>query len=122
MTRRNKLIAGGIALGALLDRSGLVRVLAERLPLDAAPSVVRLLLLCLTCALLSALMSNTGTASFLIPLAATIDPSPSTAIIVAGSYHRCGLSPDFRPTRSAATISVRSVPLEALSSLSTQGS
>jgi len=79
------LIAGGIALGALLDRSGLVRVLAAWLPLDDVPPVVRLLLLCLACALLSALMSNTGTASFLIPLAATVDPSPSTAIIVAVS-------------------------------------
>ncbi len=79
------LIAGGIGLGALLERSGLVAELAARLPLAGAPTVVRLLLLCLTCALLSALMSNTGTASFLIPLAATIDPSPSTAILVAVS-------------------------------------
>ncbi|MDQ3519996.1 MAG: hypothetical protein M3466_16540 [Gemmatimonadota bacterium] len=30
-------------------------------------------------------MSNTGTAALLIPLAATFDPSPSTAIIVAVS-------------------------------------
>jgi sodium-dependent dicarboxylate transporter 2/3/5 len=79
------LIAGGIALGALLERSGLVRELAAQLPIEGAPPVARLLLLCLTCALLSALMSNTGTASFLVPLAATIDPSPSTAVIVAVS-------------------------------------
>jgi solute carrier family 13 (sodium-dependent dicarboxylate transporter), member 2/3/5 len=79
------LIAGGIALGALLERSGLVRELAARLPLEAAPAAVRLVILCLLCASLSALMSNTGTASFLIPLAGTLDPSPSTAIIVAVS-------------------------------------
>lgn len=79
------LIAGGIGLGALLDRSGLVRELAVRLPLDGAPPALRLLGLCLASAVLSSLMSNTGTAALLIPLAATVDPSPSTAIIVAVS-------------------------------------
>ncbi len=79
------LIAGGIALGALLEESGLVRELAARVPLERAPPPVRLLAFCATCALLAALMSNTGTASVLIPLAATVDPSPSTAVIVAVS-------------------------------------
>lgn len=78
------LIAGGIALGTLLERSGLVTVLAEHLALDRLPTTVALLVLCLVCALASALMSNTATATFLIPLAAaTVDASPSTAIIVA---------------------------------------
>ena len=78
------LIAGGIALGTLLERSGLVALLAERLALDRLSPTVALLALCLVCALASALMSNTATATFLIPLAsATVDASPSTAIIVA---------------------------------------
>ena len=79
------LIAGGIALGTLVDRSGAVRLLATSLPLDVVPHFVTLLGLCLVCATLSALMSNTATATLLIPLAATIDPSPSTAILVAVS-------------------------------------
>ena len=79
------LIAGGIGLGALLDHSGVMDELAVRLPLDAAPPTLRLLGLCFLSASLSSLMSNTGTAALLIPLAATFDPSPSTAIIVAVS-------------------------------------
>jgi sodium-dependent dicarboxylate transporter 2/3/5 len=77
------LIAGGIALGALLEQSGLVRSAAAYLPLASAPPVVRLLALCVVSASLSAVMSNTATAAFLIPLAATLDPAPSTVILVA---------------------------------------
>lgn len=79
------LIAGGIALGSLLDESGLVRSSASHVPFDALPPFVRLLGLCIVSALLSAVMSNTATAAFLIPLALTLDPLPSTAIIVAVS-------------------------------------
>jgi sodium-dependent dicarboxylate transporter 2/3/5 len=77
------LIAGGIGLGALLDRSGGVRLFASALPLNTIPYVFALLGFCLVCALLSALMSNTAAATLLIPLAATVDASPSTAVLVA---------------------------------------
>ena len=77
------LIAGGIALGTLLEQSGLVELAAKHLPLDDMSGTLRLLILCLVSALLSALMSNTATATFLIPLAMSIDASPSTAILVA---------------------------------------
>jgi sodium-dependent dicarboxylate transporter 2/3/5 len=79
------LIAGGIALGALLEASGLVRAGASYIPLADAPPFLRLFALCLTSAMLSAVMSNTATAAFLVPLALTLDPAPSTAIIVAVS-------------------------------------
>jgi sodium-dependent dicarboxylate transporter 2/3/5 len=79
------LIAGGIALGALLDESGLVGAGASHIPLASAPPFVRLLALCVVSASLSAVMSNTATAAFLVPLALTLDPAPSTAIIVAVS-------------------------------------
>ncbi len=77
------LVAGGIGVGALLEQSGLVADLASRLPLATAHPTLRLLVLCLASATLSALMSNTATAALLIPLAAAIDPAPSTAIIIA---------------------------------------
>ena len=77
------LIAGGIALGALLDRSGLMRELAERLPFASAPPTLRILGLCLLSASLSALMSNTGTATLLVPLAMTVAATPSAAVLVA---------------------------------------
>jgi hypothetical protein len=63
------LIAGGIALGALLDASGLVRVGAAYVPLAGAPPFVRLLALCLASAGLSAVIGNTATAALLVPLA-----------------------------------------------------
>lgn|SRR5215213_1125587 len=44
---------------------------------------VRLLVLCLSSALLAALMSNTATATMLIPLGLSLDPSPSNAILIA---------------------------------------
>lgn len=77
------LVAGGIGVGKLLEQSGLVAEIASRLPLESTPTAVRLVVLCLTSATLSALMSNTATAALLIPLAAAVDPAPSTAIIVA---------------------------------------
>jgi sodium-dependent dicarboxylate transporter 2/3/5 len=77
------LIAGGIALGTLLEESGLVAAAAERLPVAGGTPTLRVLVLCLVSAVLSALMSNTATATFLIPLALSIDASPSTAILVA---------------------------------------
>jgi sodium-dependent dicarboxylate transporter 2/3/5 len=77
------LIAGGIALGALLDRSGLMRMMAEQLPLDTAPPTLRILSLCLLSALLAALMSNTGTATLLVPLALAVSGAPSAAVLVA---------------------------------------
>jgi sodium-dependent dicarboxylate transporter 2/3/5 len=79
------LIGGGIALGALLEQSGLVRAGAAHVPLDGAPPFLRLLALCVVSALLSAVMSNTATAAFLVPLSLTLDPAPSTAVIVAVS-------------------------------------
>ena len=77
------LIAGGIGLGALMDRSGLMEVVAGALPFAAAPPALRLLGLCVMAAFLAALMSNTGTATLLVPLAVTLLPTPSTAIVVA---------------------------------------
>ncbi len=77
------LVAGGIGLGSLLEKSGLVSELASRLPLAGLPRVVLLFGLCFVSALMSALMSNTATAALLIPLAATVSTAPSTAILVA---------------------------------------
>lgn len=77
------LIAGGIALGGLLDRSGLMRLLAESLPVHGAPETVRILVLCLVSATLAALMSNTGTATILVPLAVAMTDAPSSAVLVA---------------------------------------
>lgn len=77
------LIAGGIGLGNLLEQSGVVRAAAASMPWQDVPHVARLFILCLASALFSALMSNTASVTMLIPLAAGIDPAPSTAILIA---------------------------------------
>ena len=77
------LIAGGIGLGRLLEAAGVVSVVAEHLSPPDLPAVLRLFTLALVAATLSSLMSNTGTAAVLVPLAAAVDPAASTAVIVA---------------------------------------
>lgn len=53
------------------------------MPWHNLPHVAQLFTLCFASALLSALMSNTAAVTMLIPLAAGIDPAPSTAILIA---------------------------------------
>lgn len=77
------LIAGGIGLGNLFEQSGVVSAAASLIPWAEMPGLFRILLLCLASALLSALMSNTATATLLIPLAASLDPSPAIAVLIA---------------------------------------
>lgn len=79
------LIAGGITLGRLLDHSGVIRELSSAIPFSEWNITASLFAICLITALLSALMSNTATAVLLIPLAMTVVPAPSTAILVAVS-------------------------------------
>jgi solute carrier family 13 (sodium-dependent dicarboxylate transporter), member 2/3/5 len=78
------LVAGGILLGSLLQEVGLLDLLSERiLAAHAPPRLVLGVLLFLT-ATLSALMSNTATATLFVPLAATAFPEiPGVPILVA---------------------------------------
>jgi sodium-dependent dicarboxylate transporter 2/3/5 len=77
------LIAGGIFLGRLIEHTGLFEQLSQQVAWTQYPRVVLLGALVLGGALLSAVMSNTGTAALLIPLAMSLAPAPSTAVIVA---------------------------------------
>jgi solute carrier family 13 (sodium-dependent dicarboxylate transporter), member 2/3/5 len=77
------LIAGGLAVGRLLQHGGLVDALVAAADLAGAPPFVATFVLVLVAAVLSALMSNTATAALLVPLAATLVPGPATAVLVA---------------------------------------
>lgn len=77
------LIAGGIALGRLMEHSGLVARALAGTELGHWPAAAQLGLLVVAAAVLSALMSNTGTAALLIPLAVQLHPAASTPILVA---------------------------------------
>ena len=77
------LIAGGIVLGRLLETSGLVDQVAGAIDWQALDPLARTVAVVFASALLSSLMSNTATATMLIPLAASIDPSPATPVLIA---------------------------------------
>ena len=77
------LIAGGISLGRLMEHSGLVARALAGSDLDGWPVTVQLGALVVVAAVLSAVMSNTGTAALLLPLAMHLHPTASTPILVA---------------------------------------
>jgi solute carrier family 13 (sodium-dependent dicarboxylate transporter), member 2/3/5 len=77
------LISGGITLGRLLEQLWIMKDSAGAIPFADLNPVLGLFLICLASATLSALMSNTATVILLIPIAAAIDPAPSTTVLVA---------------------------------------
>jgi sodium-dependent dicarboxylate transporter 2/3/5 len=77
------LIAGGIALGRLMEHSGLVARALAGSDLGGWPVTAQLGGLVVVAAVLSAVMSNTGTAALLLPLAVQLHPAASTPILVA---------------------------------------
>lgn len=85
------LIGGGIALGKLIDHTGLVTWFAQALGTGELPASITVLLLMISAALLSAVMSNTATATLLIPLAAALDPSPPVLTIMVALACSFGL-------------------------------
>lgn len=78
------LIGGGIALGRLLNHTGLLSWFVHGITGADQSAVMAVMLLVAAAALLSALMSNTASATMLLPLATALDPTPPVlAVIVA---------------------------------------
>lgn len=77
------LIAGGLALGEMLERSGLANRLAAAMNWEGVSSFIFLLMFIAVAALLSAVASNTAAAALLIPIGMSVDPSYHFAILVA---------------------------------------
>ena len=77
------LIAGGITLGRLLESSGLLEMGASGAFWHEMPDVWRWALLLGIAALLSAVMSNTATATLLIPLASHFSEGPAAPVLIA---------------------------------------
>lgn len=77
------LIAGGLGLGRLLQESGAIMAMTSAIDWSSIPGGMRIAILIFLGAMMSAVMSNTATATMIIPLAYAIDPSPSTPILVA---------------------------------------
>lgn len=73
------LMGGGLCLGEIMQRSGLAETIVGSLPLDNAPAIAVLAVVCITACLMSTVMSNTATATLLLPLVmglSVLDPSP----------------------------------------------
>jgi sodium-dependent dicarboxylate transporter 2/3/5 len=77
------LIAGGITLGTLIERSGLAQWVNVLIPWDQLSKTAVSFVLIFSCALLSALASNTAAAALMIELGRQIDPSPTLTILIA---------------------------------------
>ena len=77
------LIAGGLTLGELLDRTGLVKAIASSIQWHGVPRAVVLFMLIFSTAFLSAIASNTAASVLFIQLTADIDPSSYLPILIA---------------------------------------
>ncbi len=66
------LVAGGIALGLALDKTGLAAHLMESISFDALPGVTVIVAMALIAAVMANFMSNTATANLLLPLVAVL--------------------------------------------------
>jgi len=77
------LIAGGLVLGELVDRSGLANSFANFVSWHSVPKFFMIFGFVVATAFLSAIASNTAAAALMIPLGLSIYPSPAFAIILA---------------------------------------
>lgn len=77
------LIAGGICLGRLVERSGVVSTALGGVDWSTWPQVAQVGVLVVLAAVLSAVMSNTGTSALLIPISLQLFPSASIPVLVA---------------------------------------
>ncbi len=73
------LVAGGLTLGLAITETGLADYLVSKIPAFNNP-IIMLVLLALVTMIFSNIMSNTATASILIPLSASIVPDYTLAV------------------------------------------
>ncbi|WP_394212130.1 SLC13 family permease [Enterovibrio calviensis] len=78
------LVAGGIAIGLALDKTGLAAALAHAIDYDSLSPVAVVLTLSLICWLMANFMSNTATANLLMPIAAAVATSMQSLSAVGG--------------------------------------
>ena len=78
------LVAGGIAIGLGLDKTGLAAALAHAIDYDALSPVAVVLTLSIICWLMANFMSNTATANLLMPIAAAVAASMESLVSIGG--------------------------------------
>lgn len=78
------LVAGGIAIGIGLDKTGLASALAHAIDYESLSPVAVIFTLSIVCWLMANFMSNTATANLLMPIAAAIGASMESLASVGG--------------------------------------
>ena len=66
------LVAGGVALGMALSKSGLTKTMIDTIPFANMPLAILVGLVCVVTAVMATFMSNTATANLMLPLVATL--------------------------------------------------
>ena len=79
------LIAGGIALGQGLEKSGLALHVVESIPFSSFSPYIVIVVFTLITVVMSTFMSNTATANLILPLASALGVSLSSIIPLGGS-------------------------------------
>lgn len=69
------LVAGGIAIGIALDKTGLATVMANSIDYAVLPVMLVVLVMSLVCWVMANFISNTATANLLMPIAAAVATS-----------------------------------------------
>jgi sodium-dependent dicarboxylate transporter 2/3/5 len=78
------LVAGGIAIGIGLDKTGLAAALAHAIDYESLSPAAVVLTLSIVCWLMANFMSNTATANLLMPIAAAIGASMESLAAIGG--------------------------------------
>ena len=78
------LVAGGIAIGIGLDKTGLAKALAHTIDYESLSPMLVVVSLSLVCWIMANFMSNTATANLLMPIAAAIGTTMSSLDAVGG--------------------------------------
>jgi len=78
------LVAGGIAIGIGLDKTGLASALAHAIDYESLSPLAVIFTLSIVCWLMANFMSNTATANLLMPIAAAIGASMESLATVGG--------------------------------------
>ncbi len=78
------LVAGGIAIGIGLEKTGLAEALAHAIDYESLSPVAVVITLSVVCWLMANFMSNTATANLLMPIAAAIGASMETLASIGG--------------------------------------
>ena len=78
------LVAGGIAIGIALDKTGLAHALAHAIDYESLSPISVVLTLSIVCWLMANFMSNTATANLLMPIAAAIAVSMESLASMGG--------------------------------------